>query len=137
MKDKFLARIKAGMESLTKASHKLAEEMYKSTGAKEQGAGRPETEEPVQPQAETRNDDAPASDPSHKHDDAIDARRHAAMGRRARLERAIHAAKPLDHRLLAITGDLESLDQGLRAMVADAARGDLETIAGDVVLERL
>ena len=74
---------------------------------------------------------------AQQHHDTVHARRHAAMGRRAILERAIHAAETLDHRVLAIARDLEGLDHRLRAMIANAARRDLETVAGDVVLERL
>jgi len=53
IKDKNVERIKRGMEDLTKASHKLAEEIYKQAGAKQQqqsqaGGGRAQekTEEP-------------------------------------------------------------------------------------------
>src|SRR3954469_10435449 len=56
---------------------------------------------------------------------------------RAVLEGAVHAAEALDHVLLAIAGDLERLHHGFRSVVADAARGDLVTVAGDIVLERL
>jgi molecular chaperone DnaK len=37
IKDKNLERIKKGMEELTRASHKLAEEIYKQAAAKQQG----------------------------------------------------------------------------------------------------
>jgi molecular chaperone DnaK len=37
VKDKNVERIKRGMEDLTKASHKLAEEIYKASSAKQQG----------------------------------------------------------------------------------------------------
>jgi len=52
IKDKNLERIKKGMEELTKASHKLAEEIYKQAAAKQQGQqqgpgpGSAKTEEP-------------------------------------------------------------------------------------------
>ena len=39
IKDKNIERIKKGMEDLTKASHKLAEEIYKQTSAKQQAGG--------------------------------------------------------------------------------------------------
>ncbi len=39
IKDKNVDRIKKGMEELTKASHKLAEEVYKQTASKQQGQG--------------------------------------------------------------------------------------------------
>ncbi|MDP2913558.1 MAG: molecular chaperone DnaK [Candidatus Omnitrophota bacterium] len=54
MKDKNIASIKRGMEELTKASHKLAEEIYKKTagsGKGQQGAG-PGEEGPGRPQEE-------------------------------------------------------------------------------------
>jgi len=38
LKDKNIDRIKKGMDDLTKASHKLAEEVYKQAAAKQQGA---------------------------------------------------------------------------------------------------
>ena len=72
-----------------------------------------------------------------QHHDAVDARRHAAVRRRAVLEGAVHAAETLDHRLLAVAGDLERLHHRLGAMVADAAGGQFVAVAGDVVLERL
>ncbi len=43
VKDKNIDRIKKGMEDLTKASHKLAEEIYKQAGAKQQ-QGQPQAE---------------------------------------------------------------------------------------------
>ncbi len=39
IKDKNIERIKKGMEDLTKAAHKLAEEIYKQTSAKQQAPG--------------------------------------------------------------------------------------------------
>ena len=39
MKDKNVERIKKGMEELTKAAHKLAEEIYKQSAQKKQGPG--------------------------------------------------------------------------------------------------
>jgi molecular chaperone DnaK len=39
IKEKNVDRIKKGMEDLTKASHKLAEEVYKQAAGKQQGAG--------------------------------------------------------------------------------------------------
>src|SRR5690349_10623219 len=59
------------------------------------------------------------------------------MRRRAVLEGAVHAAKPLDDFLLAITGNLERFHHGLGTVIADAAGGDFIAIAGYVVLERL
>jgi molecular chaperone DnaK len=56
IKDKNVERVKKGMEDLTKASHKLAEEIYKQTAAKQQqqqgqaagGQSQGTTEEPKQ-----------------------------------------------------------------------------------------
>jgi len=39
IKEKNVERIKKGMEELTKASHKLAEEVYKQAAGKQQGEG--------------------------------------------------------------------------------------------------
>ncbi|MCM8796364.1 MAG: molecular chaperone DnaK [Candidatus Omnitrophica bacterium] len=47
IKDKNIERVKNGMEELTRASHKLAEEVYKQAGAKQQtgqGGARPKEE---------------------------------------------------------------------------------------------
>ena len=47
VKDRNVERIKKGMDELTKASHKLAEEIYKQAAAKQQQQGqKTETEEP-------------------------------------------------------------------------------------------
>src|SRR6266478_415575 len=59
------------------------------------------------------------------------------MWRGTILEGAVHAAEALDHVLLAIAGDLESLHHRLGPVVADAARSNLVAVAGDVVLKRL
>ncbi len=75
--------------------------------------------------------------PHEQHDDAVDARRHAAMRRRAILEGAVEAAEALFDVLARQADHLEGLDHGLRQMVADAAGGDLEAVADEVVLERL
>ena len=51
IKDKNQDKIKSGMESLQKVSHKLAEEMYKASAAKEQaqagGGGQAERPNPA------------------------------------------------------------------------------------------
>ncbi len=64
IKDKNVQRIKTAMEDLTKASHKLAEEIYKQAAAKQKagagpqpGGGSAQAEEPQQPQAEKRAKD--------------------------------------------------------------------------------
>jgi len=61
IKDKNIDRMKKGMEDLTKASHKLAEEIYKQTSAKQQsppGAGSADqgaqSAGPEQPQEESK-----------------------------------------------------------------------------------
>ena len=71
IKDKSLDRMKSGMESLTKASHKLAEEMYKATQA-QPGQQGPQGAEGAQPgpdmgSAEPKEDKKPGGD------DVIDA----------------------------------------------------------------
>jgi len=62
IKDKNIERIKKGMEDLTKASHKLAEEIYKQASAKQQqgqqgatGAGQENTNE--EPRQGTKKDE--------------------------------------------------------------------------------
>ena len=64
MKDKNIERTKKAMEDLTKASHKLAEEIYKQAAAKQQGqqagaassgAGQQKAQE--EPQAKKKDDD--------------------------------------------------------------------------------
>jgi molecular chaperone DnaK len=64
IKDKNIERIKRGMEDLTKAAHKLAEEIYKQTSQKQQaqgsssqgqGAGGQETQE--EPKEEKKKDE--------------------------------------------------------------------------------
>jgi molecular chaperone DnaK len=72
VKDKALERIKAASESLTKASHKLAEEMYKATAAQQAAGGQPGADVP--PGAGGQADaSGPKEDPSGKKDDVIDA----------------------------------------------------------------
>jgi molecular chaperone DnaK len=44
IKDKNIDRIKRGMDELTKASHKLAEEVYKQAASKQQGQGQGQSE---------------------------------------------------------------------------------------------
>ena len=45
MKGKDSSRIKAAIEELTKASHKLAEEVYKQTAPKQQGPAQETSQE--------------------------------------------------------------------------------------------
>ncbi len=80
IKDKNIERIKKGTEDLSKASHKLAEEVYKQTAAKQQaggaGASDPGAQSagPEQPQGEPSA--SPRDEPETKQknkDDIIDA----------------------------------------------------------------
>jgi len=61
IKDKNIVRIKKGMEDLTKASHKLAEEIYKQAGAKQQqqsqAAGGSAQEQPEEPKEEKKKEE--------------------------------------------------------------------------------
>jgi molecular chaperone DnaK len=73
IKDKNIEKIKKGMEDLGKASHKLAEEVYKQASAKQQAAGGagaggpgPQSAGPEQPQ------EGPGPEPKGK-EDIIDA----------------------------------------------------------------
>ena len=52
VKDKNIDRIKKGMEDLTKASHKLAEEIYKQAGAKQQQGQQQAGPQEAKPEAE-------------------------------------------------------------------------------------
>jgi len=63
IKDKNVDRIKKGTEDLTRASHKLAEEIYKQAGAKQQ----------AQPQAEKEQEGAEGAAEQKKGEDVIDA----------------------------------------------------------------
>ena len=57
IKDKNIDRIKKDMEELTKASHKLAEEIYKQTAAKQQqGQGPQQSAGPQEQQEEPKSD---------------------------------------------------------------------------------
>ncbi len=60
IKDKNIDRIKKGMEDLTKASHKLAEEVYKQAAAKQQQGGptgNKEEEKTAEPKEEKKKDE--------------------------------------------------------------------------------
>jgi molecular chaperone DnaK len=60
IKDKNIDRIKKGMEDLTKASHKLAEEVYKQAAAKQQQAGpggKKEEGQTQEPKEEKKKDE--------------------------------------------------------------------------------
>ena len=74
IKDKNVERIKKGMEDLTKASHKLAEEIYKQAAAKQQQSQqKTETKEekPEEPSKEKSAEGGSAS--GGKKEDIIDA----------------------------------------------------------------
>jgi molecular chaperone DnaK len=67
--DKSLDRMKSGMEKLTKASHKLAEEMYKATQAQQGAPGA----EGAQPGPDMGSSAEPKQDKKPGGDDVIDA----------------------------------------------------------------
>jgi molecular chaperone DnaK len=69
IKDKNIERIKKGMEDLTKASHKLAEEIYKQAAAKQQKPGGDSQKAENQEQAGEEG----AKEEPKKKDDVIDA----------------------------------------------------------------
>ncbi|MCX5708127.1 MAG: molecular chaperone DnaK [Candidatus Omnitrophica bacterium] len=70
IKDKSIDKIKKGMEELSKASHKLAEEVYKQASAKQQQAGEAgaagqagaQSAGPKQPQEEPKSEAKPKDD---------------------------------------------------------------------------
>src|SRR5271166_1137478 len=72
-----------------------------------------------------------------QHDDAVDARGDAAVRRRPALEGAVHAAEFLQKHFFAVARDLERLLHDVGAMVADRPRRQFDSVADDVVLERL
>ena len=71
LKGKDSSRIKAAIEELTKASHKLAEEVYKQTAAKQQGPGQETAQE--QDSGEHRSKADKETKDKKKGDDVIDA----------------------------------------------------------------
>ena len=58
---------------------------------------------------------------AEQHDDAVHARRNAAMGRCAILEGAVHAAEFLQQNIFRIAGDLEGLLHHIGPVVTDGA----------------
>jgi molecular chaperone DnaK len=68
IKDKNLERIKRGMDELTKASHKLAEEIYKQSASKQQQQGQGQG-----PRGEERAAGGEQQGPKGKDEDIIDA----------------------------------------------------------------
>jgi molecular chaperone DnaK len=78
IKDKNVERIKKGMDELTKASHKLAEEVYKQTAGKQQGKDAGQESGGAGPQQPGPDQDAQAGGTSGNggkrgDDDVIDA----------------------------------------------------------------
>ncbi len=72
IKAKDADKIKAGMESLQKVSHKLAEEVYKATASQQAGQQQAGSQAGAQPEpGEAQSDDKP--DAGAKNDDVIDA----------------------------------------------------------------
>ena len=72
IKDRNLDRIKKSMEELNKAAHKLAEEVYKQTAAKQQagpGQAGPESAQQGQPSGEDKAKDAEVVDAEFKEED--------------------------------------------------------------------
>jgi molecular chaperone DnaK len=73
IKDKNVERIKKGMEDLTKASHKLAEEIYKQAAQKQgqaqQGQQGPRGPEPEGPQEPKQKKDEDIIDAEYKEED--------------------------------------------------------------------
>src|SRR5436309_1026298 len=70
----------------------------------------------------------------NEHDDSIDARRRAPVGRRAEPERVQHPAEARLHLLAAVPGDGERLVHDLGPVVPDRATRELDPVAHDVVL---
>jgi len=70
IKDKNVDRIKKGMEDLTKASHKLAEEVYKQAAAKQQqGQAGAEPQEKAEEPKEEKKKDEDIIDAEYKEED--------------------------------------------------------------------
>src|SRR5262249_23944415 len=75
--------------------------------------------------------------PAEQHHDAVDAGRDAVVRRRTERKRAQHAAEFLFQRVLAVAGDGERLAHDVGTVIADGAGGKLDSVADDVVLDRL
>lgn len=73
LKGKDSSRIKAAIEELTKASHKLAEEVYKQTAAKQQGPGQENTQEQNNDERRSSSKADKETKDKKKGDDVIDA----------------------------------------------------------------
>jgi molecular chaperone DnaK len=73
IKSKDPNRIKQGMESLQKASHKLAEEVYRATASQQQSQGSDQGAGPQGSQAQEESGQPRQQDDNNKKDDIIDA----------------------------------------------------------------
>jgi molecular chaperone DnaK len=69
IKDKNIDRVKKGMEDLTKASHRLAEEIYKQAGAKQQGQGTETAEQKTAEEPKEKKKDEDIIDAEYKEED--------------------------------------------------------------------
>lgn len=69
IKDKNIERVKKGMEDLTKASHKLAEEIYKQAGAKQQGQKTETAEQKPEEEPKEKKKDEDIIDAEYKEED--------------------------------------------------------------------
>jgi molecular chaperone DnaK len=73
IKDKNTTRIKKAMEDLTKASHKLAEEIYKQAGAKQKGQGAQQAAGAAGGASQQAEQEPPKSEAKKKDEEIIDA----------------------------------------------------------------
>lgn len=69
IKDKDINRVKKGMEDLTQASHKLAEEIYKQAGAKQQGPKTETAEQKTEEEPKEKKKDEDIIDAEYKEED--------------------------------------------------------------------
>jgi len=69
IKDKNIDRIKKGVEDLTRASHKLAEEIYKQAGAKQQGQKTETAEQKPEEEPKEKKKDEDIIDAEYKEED--------------------------------------------------------------------
>ena len=69
IKDKDINRVKKGMDDLTKASHKLAEEIYKQAAAKQQGPKTETAEQKTEEEPKEKKKDEDIIDAEYKEED--------------------------------------------------------------------
>src|SRR5262249_55807425 len=74
---------------------------------------------------------------AQKHHDAVDARRNAAVRGGAERQRTKHAPEFLLQHILAIAGDGKGLLHHVGTVISDRTRRQFDTVADDVVLDRL